>query len=199
MNIVFDLGGVVFSWKPQQLIATVFSDSKIQQRVYKEIYQHDDWFQLDKGTLQLNDAIKRAVKRTGLSNEKISELMDKVPQALVPIPETLKLIEKINNNTEHKLFVLSNMHAASIDYLEKTYSFWNFFAGMVISSRILSAKPEKQIYQTLQKLYDLNFPETVFIDDTVINLIAAEKMGMRTVQFKDALQCENELEQMGFI
>lgn len=199
MNIVFDLGGVVLSWKPQELIESVFPESNIQRCIYKEVYQHDDWFQLDKGTLELEEAINRAVIRTGQSKEIITEFMDKVPQALIPIPETLELIKKIKNDARHKLFILSNMHKASIDYLEKTYSFWDLFDGSLISSRVLLAKPEIEIFQLLQKLLKINLSDSVLIDDTKINLISAAEVGMKTILFESPEQCENELKQIGCI
>jgi len=197
MNIVFDLGGVLLSWNPQQLIASVFSDSNIQRCVYKQVYQHEDWFQLDKGTLELDEAINRAVIRTGQSKEKISEFMNKVPQALVLIPETVALIKKIRNNAEHKLFILSNMHTASIEYLEKTYTFWNLFDGIVISSRVLLAKPEIEIYLLMQKIFQIDLSESVFIDDTQINLTSAEAVGMKTILFENSKQCEKKLKRFG--
>jgi putative hydrolase of the HAD superfamily len=121
-----------------------------------------------------------------------------VPESLVAIPATVDLLHRLQANG-HKLFCLSNMQIESIEYLEEKYSFWSVFEGMVISCRTHLIKPEPEIYQYLLATHDLSATETVFIDDTSANVEAAAKFGMRTIQFEDAQQCEEELRAMGYV
>ncbi|MBN2012792.1 HAD family phosphatase [candidate division KSB1 bacterium] len=193
MNIVFDLGGVVFHWNPKQIIEDVFEDLEIQEKIMAEVFRHDDWILLDKGLLDNNDAIHRAAARTGASPADISRLMNNVPHALIPNEETLALIKHIKSHNEHKLYVLSNMHTASINHLERQYSCWDLFDGQVYSCRVRMAKPELGIYQYLLKSYNLNPQETVFIDDMQENLTAAANVGIQTIQFINPQQCERNL------
>ncbi|HIQ16080.1 MAG TPA: HAD family phosphatase, partial [Leucothrix sp.] len=51
MNIVFDLGGVVFEWQPDKIISGLFNDEKIKLLIKQQIFQHPDWLELDRGTL----------------------------------------------------------------------------------------------------------------------------------------------------
>ena len=44
----------------------------------------------------------------------------------------------------YSLYVLSNMHKHSFEYLSKTYDIWRYFSGIVISSHIKSIKPEPE-------------------------------------------------------
>ena len=118
MNIVFDLGGVVFDWQPDKLIKRVFVDSATQNLVRAEILEHPDWLELDRGTLDYQDAVNRGAQRTGLPSTDIARLLDEVPRSLTPIHETIEIIRSMID-TDHRLFVLSNMHFASIAYLEK--------------------------------------------------------------------------------
>ena len=196
MNIVFDLGGVVFTWDPQKLVSNVFEDKLAQRRVMKEVIGQQEWVELDRGTIERKDAIESIVDRTGLSKIKIKELMVKVPSCLKPISETVELI-KILKEKGNKLYILSNMHTASIEYLEKNNSFWNLFDGQIISCRINMVKPEVQIYEYLLAKYNLSASETIFIDDTEINLITANELGIRTIKYLNASQCKSELKEYG--
>ena len=54
-------------------------------------------------------------------------------------------------------------------------------------------KPDPKIYSYLLDYYKLSAGKTVFIDDTARNLEAASKLGIHTIQFKNASQCEKEL------
>jgi len=198
MNIVFDLGGVVFRWQPDKIIRHVFRNPEVQDLVRSEIFEHADWVELDRGTLTLDQAIERGASRTGLPRGKIEQLLSAVPLSLTPIEETIELIRalKASNN---RLFVLSNMHAASISHLEKNHMIWDMFDGIVISSRIKRVKPEIEIYEHLLAEFGLNAADTVFIDDLRENLAAASKIGIRTIRFVDAGQCRDDLANLGCI
>lgn len=192
MNIVFDLGGVVFNWQPEVIMESVFSGRNTRDIVRKEIFEHSDWLELDKGTISLDSAIDRGAARTGLPATDIARLLNAVPGFLTPIDQTMELICRLGNSA-NKLFVLSNMQLASIAHLEEQHDIWGLFDGVVISSRIKMVKPDIEIYQYLLDRYQLNPADTVFIDDLPKNLEAASSLGIRTIQFFDAPQCEQAL------
>ena len=192
MNIVFDLGGVVFSWQPDVMIERFFDDSAVQERVRVEIFEHMDWLELDRGTMSLEAAIERGADRTGLPVPDIERLLTAVPEYLFPIDPTIALIRRLAA-TSNKLFVLSNMHLASIAHLEQEHDIWSLFDGVVISSRINTIKPELRIYRYLLDTYQLAPADTVFIDDRPENLEAAGSLGIRTIRFIDSAQCERAL------
>lgn len=195
MNIVFDLGGVVFAWQPESLIKRVFDDAHTQNLVRMEVFEHADWVSLDRGTLSFEHAVERGASRTGLPHQEIERLLNEVPPSLVPIQETMNLIRNLRK-TDNKLFVLSNMHTASISYLEKQHDIWKNFDGIVISSRIQLVKPEVAIYEHLLNEHGLDAADTVFIDDMPENLEAAASTGISTIQFLDAGQCSEDLKRI---
>jgi putative hydrolase of the HAD superfamily len=192
LNIVFDLGGVVFRWQPDAIITSVFENRDTQKLVKKEIFEHSDWAALDRGTISLESAISKGAMRTGLPTQDIARLMNAVPGSLTPIDKTIDLICRLSD-TANKLFVLSNMHRASIAYLEQQHDIWNMFHGTVISSRIRMVKPDVQIFEFLLNKYQLRPAETIFIDDMPENLAAASSVGIQTIRFVDAIQCERSL------
>ncbi len=192
LNIVFDLGGVVFNWKPELLIKSVFEEPETQALVRAEIFEHIDWLELDRGTLSFGDAVVRGAQRTGLPRADIERLLNEVPHSLTPIHETIELIRSLHGSG-CPLYVLSNMHFASIAHLEKTYDIWDMFDGTVISCRIEKIKPEPGIYEHLLDKHQLDAYETVFIDDMSENLEAASSLGIRTIKFLDASQCRHDL------
>ena len=192
MNIVFDLGGVVFNWQPDVILESIFDDPDTRDHAKKEIIRHADWIELDRGTVTLSQAIARGEARTGLHRQDIERVFEAVPKFLTPIEATIELIHRLSN-TDNSLFVLSNMHLASIVYLEEHHDFWGVFDGVVISSRIRMVKPERQIYEYLLSRYQLDPAETIFIDDLPENLETAASLGIQTIRFIDSAQCERAL------
>jgi putative hydrolase of the HAD superfamily len=197
LNLVFDLGGVVFSWQPEQLIQTIFPDPGARQRVKTDILQHPDWAELDRGVLEREIAIQRAVSRTGFATKDVTAFVYQMPQLLTPIPGTIALLQHIKQSTAHHVFALSNMHPASIRHIEQTYPIWDVFDGLVISCYVQKVKPELAIYQHLLTQYKLAPAETIFIDDSPANLDAARQVGLRTIRFENPEQCECVLTELG--
>jgi putative hydrolase of the HAD superfamily len=196
LNLVFDLGGVVVRWDPDAIIAGVFADLAIRSKVKAGVFGHADWLELDRGTLGREEAIQRAASRTGVPEGDIKRLLHAVPPSLVLFQDTVELLYRLKKKG-HPLYCLSNMHFASIEYLENTHTFWDLFDGRVISCRLQLCKPESGIYEHLLRTYALEAKDTLFIDDVQKNLDAAAALGIRTLRFENAAQCERELGALG--
>ena len=195
MNIIFDLGGVVFNWNPQELINDVFSDESLRVKISKDLYEHSDWLDMDRGTLSFEDVAERASERTGAPASSIMYLLNKVADVLTLKPDTLQFIEELHKKN-YKLYVLSNMSGEVADQLEKKYSFWNLFDGIVFSARIKLIKPSNEIYKYILNKYGLCPYDTVFFDDMQVNVEGAAKAGINAIQFKSAKQAKDELEKL---
>ena len=198
MNVVFDLGGVVVAWRPEEIVAQAFVDPTTRALVYREIIGHPDWLELDRGTLTVDAAVDRAVARTGLAEPDVRSFIEGVPAALVADFDVVALVRRLQA-AGHRLYCLSNMPAISMEHLERAYDFWGLFSGKVISSRIGYCKPEPAIYEHLLATYELDPGETIFIDDVDANVAAAEAFGISTIRFESLAQCEVELRRLGLL
>jgi putative hydrolase of the HAD superfamily len=198
LNLVFDLGGVVLRWDPDAIIAGVFSDPKTRAKVKHGVFADPDWLELDRGTLDREDAIRRAARRTGVAEPEIRKLLYAVPPSLVAFPDTVELLYRLKAK-RYPLYCLSNMHLASLEHIERAHRFWDVFDGTVFSCRLNLCKPEPAIYLHLLKAFGLKANETLFMDDVQVNLDAAAQAGIRTLRFENAAQCERELRALGLI
>jgi len=192
VNIIFDLGGVILTWDPDAIIHKFFSEPSLCRRIRSEVFEHPDWLELDRGTLDPGEAMKGFSARTGLNISKIERLMNIVPESLTPIPGSLDLIQQFKARG-HELFCLSNMHQASFSFLEEEYTFWNIFSGIVISAHVKMIKPDPAIYLHLLDKYRLAPGDTIFIDDMPVNLEAADRLGIQTLLFKNPEDCGQRL------
>jgi putative hydrolase of the HAD superfamily len=195
MDIVFDIGNVILEWNPQKLVDSLFSCKTESKEAIENIIAHEDWQMLDKGTLSLEEAISRANDRCSIKVSKIRKLFEETPKSLIPIQETVDVIMELSEKG-YSLYVLSNMHKYSFEYLSVTYDIWRYFSGIVISSHIKSIKPEPEIFEYLVGTYNLIPRNTVFLDDLKCNIEAAKKIGLNTIHVKNASQSKEELYQM---
>ena len=90
-------------------------------------------------------------------------------------------------------YVLSNWSAESFIGMKDNYPFLNKFDGMIISGEHKMTKPNKNIYELAIKKFNLIPEETVFIDDKIENIEAAELIGFKTIHLTNPLKIKEEI------
>lgn len=192
-NIIFDLGGVVIEWSPERILAGFYADPEMRAIMKTALFLHPDWLQVDRGTLSEAELLVRVGGRTGRSAAELAGLLEAIRASLHAKPDTVALLERLHAR-EIPLYCLSNMSSDTFGYLRARHSFWAVFRGIVISGDIQLMKPEREIFELLLERYDLAARDCIFVDDHAPNIDAARALGMDTVWFQDARQCEQEIE-----
>jgi putative hydrolase of the HAD superfamily len=191
-GIIFDLGGVVLRWNPDDILRHFYADEASRSRMKRQVFQHPDWLEMDRGVLLEHEAIQRLHERTGRPAAEMSALMQAVRDSLQPIPETLVLLEELAGQ-DIPLYCLSNMPATTAHYLRHRHSFWSLFRGIVISGEVRLLKPDSQIFEYISQRFGLTPNSTVFIDDHLPNIESAARLGFQTVLFGNPAECRSEL------
>jgi putative hydrolase of the HAD superfamily len=191
-NVVFDVGGVLLQWNPPAVIARLHPDPETQALIRREIFEHADWHEFDRGGLSEADAIEHFAARTGLHADETRALIHATRESLIPIEGTLRLVDDLVAAGVH-LYLLSNMPVSTFEYLVRRYPFFAHFKYLVISGQILLVKPDPAIYKHLVEKTGIVPAESVFIDDLLKNVIAARECGLHAIQFRDPDDCRAQL------
>jgi putative hydrolase of the HAD superfamily len=194
-NVIFDLGGVVIEWNPDRVLERYYADPETRALMKTAMFLHPDWLHMDRGTLSEADLLLRLGDRTGRPAAELNGLFNAVRESLHTKPETVALLERLHGRGV-PLYCLSNISSDIFKHLRERHSFWGVFRGIVISGDIQMLKPEREIFELLLQRHGLKAAETAFIDDSAPNIESARALGLRTVWFKNANQCEQELEQL---
>ena len=192
-NIVFDLGRVLIKFEPKEYIEQNVPEEK-REDFYNGIFGSTEWLMLDRGTLSYEDAKKIFKERVPGADKQIDRLFDAdLFEILQPIEENVKLLPKLKE--KYNLYILSNFHQPAFEYIFKKYEFFRLFDGHTVSCYYYLLKPEKEIYDTLIDKFNLIPEETVFIDDTKVNIDACEKEGIRGIHLPDYTELKQKLEE----
>ena len=202
MNMVFDFGGVVFNWQPKVLLQQVLphhapSDEAAQllsARLFQGFAPGSDWSLFDLGQIEPDALASRIAARTGLAEAEVAAVITAIPPHLVPNPDTVALVHDLHA-AGHTLFYLSNMPAPYADELERSHAFFDAFKAGVFSARVQQIKPNADIFVTATERFGVAGPDTVFIDDVLHNIEAAQRHGWHGVHFQSADQLRAELAQ----
>ena len=192
-NIVFDLGRVLIKFEPKEYIEENVPEEK-REDFYNGIFGSTEWLMLDRGTLSYEDAKKIFKERVPGADKQIDRLFDvDLFEILQPIEENVKLLSKLKE--KYNLYILSNFHQPAFEHIFKKYDFFRLFDGHTVSCYYYLLKPEKEIYETLIEKFNLIPEETVFIDDTKVNIDACEKEGIRGIHLPDYTELKQKLEE----
>lgn len=192
-NIVFDLGRVLIKFEPKEYIEQNVPEEK-REDFYNGIFGSTEWLMLDRATLSYEDAKKIFKERVPGADKQIDRLFDvDLFEILQPIEENVKLLSKLKE--KYNLYILSNFHQPAFEHIFKKYEFFRLFDGHTVSCYYYLLKPEKEIYDTLINKFNLIPKETVFIDDTKVNIDACEKEGIRGIHLPDYTELKQKLEE----
>jgi FMN phosphatase YigB (HAD superfamily) len=99
----------------------------------------------------------------------------------------------------HRLALLSNTDPIHVAYLERTYSFFEYFPPerRIYSCKVGVSKPNPGIYLAGLKACKATAQEAVYIDDLSANVDAAKRLGMEGIEYRDPAQLEQDFENLG--
>ena len=198
MNVVFDFGGLLFRWQPEEfmprLLPRLAVDAASTRALVRDFFEgfEGDWGEFDRGRIDADGLADRIARRTGIAAGEARFAIDAVVDELTPLADSVVLLRRLHARG-HGLFFLSNMPLSYAALLESRNDFLGLFRSGLFSSRVGLVKPEAAIYERAIETYGVDPLDTVFIDDVERNLVAAEAFGWRVILFRDALQCEREL------
>jgi putative hydrolase of the HAD superfamily len=207
MNIVFDFGAVLFNWKPAQLLANHFprraTDAQTAGALAHAVFGHADWHSFDRGTLTMDEVVKRTALRLALNAKDLAEMVGSIADHLAPIDATRNVLEQLcrlrSQGSALRIYYLSNMPVPYARQLEQRHDFVQWFDGGVFSGDVRITKPDAAIYQLLQARYALEPAHTVFIDDLKANVLAAQALGWQGLHFESPQQLQAQLAALGIM
>jgi len=191
-NVIFDFGGVLVTWRPQEIIDSFYADPALRESVRVHAFQHEDWLEMDRGTLDEATVVQRFAARMGRPEAELRALFDHLRASLVPIAPTVALLQELRGRGV-KLYGLSNMSESIFAYLRGRHPFFGLFDGIVVSAAVKLLKPEPGIYEHLRERHALDFAESVFLDDMPRNVEAARRLGLSAICFETTEQARREL------
>ncbi|RZL95492.1 MAG: HAD family phosphatase [Variovorax sp.] len=189
MNVVFDLGAVLLTWEPVLLVQSQFAHhaptAEAAHALARQMFHHEDWLGFDRGTHSLDDAIGRMALRLSLPADRLGDVLAPMGERLAPIDVTVELLAQLRARRDAgedlRLYYLSNMPSPYARVLEVRNSFFRWFDGGIFSGDVRMIKPQREIYELLAERYSLAASDTVFIDDSLPNVVAAREVGWQAI------------------
>ena len=192
MKFLFDLGGVFFDWDPNYFFKNVFNDDEERKYFLTEVC-NDQWnCQQDAGR-SIEEAESELIpKFPHYENEIKMYYKNHHKMIRGTFEESIEVLRELKDKN-YKCYVLSNWSAETFEGIPIDYPFMQLFDGLLISGEDKLIKPDRAIYELAKKRFNLDPEETVFIDDKLENIEAAQKMNFKTIHLTDPKNIEMEI------
>lgn len=195
-TVIFDLGGVLIDWNPEYVYRTIFSREEDMKWFFQNICT-SHWNEEQDAGRPLAEATELLVKQYPGHEENIRAYYGRWEEMLGgAIEETVEVLRHLKENTDHKLYALTNWSHETFGVALQRYEFLHWFDGRVVSWEEKTRKPFMEIYQRMINRYGIDPAKAVYIDDNTRNLAPAEKLGMYTIHFQSAGQFKKELQEL---
>ena len=94
------------------------------------------------------------------------------------------------------VYYLSNFSRKVEKECADSLAFIPLMDGGILSYREQLVKPDEAIYRCLLKRYNLQPKECIFLDDTAVNIQAANELGIHGIVFESKEQAMHDIEQI---
>ncbi|EGQ8512267.1 HAD-IA family hydrolase [Vibrio parahaemolyticus] len=190
-SIIFDAGGVLMFIKEFRssiikrvllakgcdiaLIDRALADLQIFDQQFFAKYKIVDWSDEKQWLQERSIRVSNFVNADNLLAEQLFHIALDTHQYQL-YSETLEVLERLRE--KYRLFVLSNA-TATLDWAFDSLGIRQYFEKIMISSYVGSEKPNREIYVHALSSFALNPSSTMFIDDKIENVVAAQACGIQ--------------------
>jgi glucose-1-phosphatase len=193
--IIFDLGGVLLDIDYDKT-KEAFTNLGIQDfdKMYSQADANPLFQKLETGKIKPEEFCQEMMEYVpGVSCE--ADVVEAWNAMLLHFrKESIEELKRLKK--KYKVFLLSNTNYIHFQSFNKTYKetidgdFLSLFDKAYLSHEISHRKPNPEAYEYVLNENNLKPAEALFIDDSIQNIEAADKLGLKTVFLKKGMRVE---------
>ena len=191
-NVVFDVGNVMVHFRYREYMADLGFDKDTVDFFEKNIIRGSYWKLMDNGLVDDGKAEEYFIEQYPQYEKEMRLFWAHIEDIMEEFDYSEGLVKELKAKGLG-VYALSNYPDKLSDLHWPTFKFLKEMDGYVISAKVKLLKPGEEIYRCLADKYGIKLEESVFVDDTAVNVEAAEALGMKGIVFKGIDDLKNEL------
>lgn len=182
--VIFDFGNVLVGWDPENLYRRLIPDAAARKAFLTEICTPAWNLEQDRGRTWA-DAIALLVEKHP-QHEKLIRAFHEQWDEMVsgPVAEGHDILQRVLT-AGIPAYGLTNWSSETYVTGARHLPFVKDMKYVAVSGQLKMVKPDAAIYHHLLEKIALPPAQCVFIDDSAANIAAADKLGIKTVHFKN--------------
>jgi len=194
-TVIFDLGGVYFTDGTKRAIDIISQRWNLDQSKVADVFKGKIGTAYRESQISHEEFWRQAKETLGI-DAPMEELAEIWLNGYVPIEGTVEIIKELKEKGYEILYLSDNVQER-IDYIEEKYHFLQYFKSGVFSHIAGVRKPNPKIYQLALEESSNPAENCVYIDDKPNLLEEADKLGMATIAFVNAVETRKKLIELG--
>ena len=191
-NIVFDIGNVLVDYCWQDHIAHYGFTGEKADRIARAMMLGPDWKELDRGVLSGEEFRQLLIGKAPELEQEILLLMSDLSTLVRRREGSIPWIQDLKARG-YGTWYLSNYGEQVRRDTADSLDFMKEMDGGIMSCEVHQIKPDAEIFHTLLDRYGLKAEESIFLDDTKINVDAALGVGMQGLLVESQEQAIRDL------
>ncbi|MEN9884797.1 MAG: hypothetical protein RLZZ420_2014 [Bacteroidota bacterium] len=198
-TIIFDLGGVLIDWNPEYLYKKLIPDTT-ERKWFLENICTSEWNEEQDGGRSIAEANSLLIDQYPTYKSLIEAFYDRWEEMLGgSIAETVSIFNNLRKTGNFKIYALTNWSAETFPKALDLFEFLHWFDGRLVSGEEMTRKPFDDFYELLITKFSIDKSSAIFIDDNYRNVIAAERLGIKSYHFTSAADLKRDLLAMGLL
>lgn len=196
--VVFDVGKVLLDWDARYLYRQLIPDEGALEAFLAEVVPLRWNLELDRGR-DWEEALAKRIARFPQYEALIRAYRERWDE-MVPgeIAGTVRLLERLCEQGV-PCYALTNFNALTFQRVRHRYAFFDRFRGMLVSGEEGLVKPEPAIYELTVRRFGLDAATTLLIDDSEVNVQAAQACGWQGIVFQNPEDLAGQLVRVGLL
>ncbi|WP_300788773.1 HAD family phosphatase [uncultured Acetatifactor sp.] len=191
-NIIFDIGNVLTDFRWKEFLEDKGFDEAMVKRIAKASVQSTVWNEIDRGVWSMEELMQAFIRQDPEIEEELRRAYDDITGMVTKRAYAIPWIQELREKG-YRVYYLSNFSEKAYEDCADALDFLPYTDGGILSYREKLVKPDPEIYRRLLSRYSLEAQESVFLDDTAMNVEAAERLGIHGICFRTKEQAEEEL------
>jgi 2-haloacid dehalogenase len=195
-TVVFDLGNVLLDWDPRRLFGELIDDPEELDHFLDTICTREWHYAQDRGgsTVAATAALQQQHPEYA---DLIGAYYSRWPEMTAgALPATVDILRELRD-AGVRLIGLTNWPAETFAPARDRFEFFSWFEGIVVSGEVGLAKPDQAIFRLLLERYDVDPQSAAYVDDTLVHVETARRLGLTGFVFSDAVTLRRDFAGVG--
>ncbi len=200
-NIIFDMGGVIVDVHRDRAVRNFNAIGVDDAEVLIDAYHHKGiYIDFENGDIDTDEFCRQLCKHTG--KEIPREEIEKAWKSIIDLPQEYKLEYIQDLRKTYQVFLLTNNNpiimnwACAPGFTQSGNTLSDYFDKLYISYKMKCTKPDLKIYKMMIEDAGINPAESLFIDDSELNLNAGKECGLQVYLAKNGIDWREDISLM---
>jgi 2-haloacid dehalogenase len=184
-TIIFDLGGVLIDWNPEYVYLDVFEGDRKKMQWFFDTVCTNDWNEKQDAGYPLQKATEERIALFPEHEELIRMFYGRWEEMLgEAIDGSVTILKSLIKNPNYRVVALTNWSHETFPIALERFDFLHWFEGIIVSGTEKTRKPFAEIYELTLNRFNITAENSIFIDDNLRNIKAAEALGINGIHFE---------------